>query len=242
MDFDNMRTSRNSRKKVTTAVVLLVVFLIVWQIGSMFGRAAGSSTTPGASVAVAQDATPASAPPPPPPKTATVAPIIPMTDREAALVTMQQETQVRYLQAVNELQLLKVARDIAMTNKDISSANLDRVTSDKKVIDLLSEPFIPSGNVTTVKTTQTTGAASPPPPPPGGIEGSGLSEANYTVLSISQVQYRWGAVLSLRGALLNVHVGDVLPADGSMVVAISKDSVTLQKNGVRKKISMVAVI
>lgn len=105
---------------------------------------------------------------------------------------------------------------------------------DKKVIELLVAPV---ASTTTVTTTQEGGA------PVADATGapSLTGEANYSVVSVSQIQYRWGAVLSYRGVLYNVHVGDVL-SDGSTVIGISKDSVTLQKNGVRKKVSLVSII
>lgn len=228
MTLDNARTASNPRKKAAAGIIILIVILFVWQISSMFGKATHSRTDAvgGAGVASAQTKSGS----PPPPKTTAVPQTTPITDRESALMTLQQETQVKYLEALNELQLLKVAKDIAVTNKDISAAKLDRVSAEKKIVDLLGLASAPPPAATTVTTTQAQTVA------PIG------QDVTYNVVSVSQLQYRWGAVLSYRGALYNVHVGDILPPDGSMVVAIGKDSVTLQKDGVRKKVSLVSII
>ena len=69
-----------------------------------------------------------------------------------------------------------------------------------------------------------------------------VKEVTYTVVSVSQLQYRWNAVLGYEGSLYSVHVGDILPADGSKVISISKSGVILEKEGKRKKVSMVPVI
>jgi len=174
------------------------------------------------------------------PKPAEVPAGVPMTDREKALMALQQETQVKYLEKLNELQLLKVERDIASTSKDISTNNLAKVEADKKTIDLLSGgstvpgPVGAPGVATVPGTTVTTTSATPPP---------FLQEVSYSLVSITEVQSRWAAVLSYKGSLFNVHVGDVLPPDGSTVVAIAKESVTLQqKGGERKRLSLVTII
>jgi hypothetical protein len=62
------------------------------------------------------------------------------------------------------------------------------------------------------------------------------------VISVSQLQNRWGAVLGYQGNLYSVFSGDVLPPDGSKVISISKSGVILEKNGIRTLVSMVPVI
>ena len=240
MTLDKTQRPLNPRKKATAGVILLVVFILVWQISSLFGKASSPPKAGGASVAVAQTANSATTtppPPPPPPKPAEVPQTVPMTEREIALMTLQQETQTKYLEALNELQMLKVTRDIAFTNRDITNAILGKVESQKKIVEMLAPtaPLPPPPSASTSTSTQTSSTQT--------TTTGGLSqEVTYTVVSISQIQYRWGAVLSYNGRLYNVHVGDILPSDGSMVVAIAKESVTLQSNGVQKKISLVPII
>lgn len=227
----------NTRQKITAILVVVVILIVLWQLISMFR----GSKSPAKSVP--KQATPMSAAPTggsPPvaaampsqmiPKPADIPPLQPISEREAELIKLQQETQAKYLQALNELQMLKVAKDIAVTSKDISSAKLAKVVAEKKIIDLL---------------------APPPPPAPSSstqalikpVVSSVLDqEPKYTVISVSQLQYRWGAVMGSKGVLFNVHVGDVLPPDGSSVVSITRDGVTLEKDGVRRKVSLIPSI
>ena len=116
------------------------------------------------------------------------------------------------------------------------TAKLDTVTSEKKVVDLLAPP-VPVATAATYaqglegidghKSTTTT--------------SSPQTEANYTVISVSQLQSKWGAVLGYQGSLYNVSLGDVLP-DKSIVLHIDKSGVILEKDSVRKKISLVPII
>ncbi|MBX3708388.1 MAG: hypothetical protein KIT56_01930 [Gammaproteobacteria bacterium] len=245
MKSDKMQALANmtTRQKVIAILMIVIVLIILWQLISMFG----GSRAPAPVAPVASSATPTmkpsepgSMPPaaigtipsqPGVPKPAEIPQAQPMSEREAELMRLQQETQAKYIQALNELQMLKVAKDIAITSKDISSAKLAKVVSEKKIIDLLAPPPPPSPSDSLIKNIA-------PVSPMAGLD----QEVKYTVISVSQLQYRWGAVLGFKGSLFNVHVGDVLPADGSTVVAIGKDGVTLEKDGVRKKISLVPVI
>jgi type IV pilus biogenesis protein PilP len=239
MTLDKVQIAPNSRKKATAGVVFLVMFILVWQIAGMFGRTASApskaNAVGGESVAVAQT-TGAAPPPMVTPKPAELPQTQPLSDREVALMTLQQETQVKYLEALNQLQMLKVSKDIAVANKDISAALLGKVEAEKKIVDLLAGPAVPMGASATTEstTTTTTGTAT--------VNQLAQQAVSYSVVSISQVQYRWGAVIAFGSTLYNVHVGDVLPPDGSTVIAIAKDSVTLQKEGTRKKVSLVSII
>jgi type IV pilus biogenesis protein PilP len=235
-------SNMNTRQKVTAVVMILVVLVVIWQVSGMFG---GKKTAPKTDVTSSQNANTSKTmsaaggndanggmgpgmQSPNTPRPADVPQAAPMSDTEAALVKLQQETQVLYLKALNELQLLKVTRDIAQTNKDISTANLAKVVAEKKVVDLLAPPPAPSAS-------ETLKSSIP-------IDTSLSQDVKYSVISVSQLQYRWGAVLSYKGNLYNVHVGDVLPPDGSTVVSIAKDGVTLDKNGTKIKLSLIPVI
>jgi type IV pilus biogenesis protein PilP len=226
-------SSMTPRQKVTAGVVVLVVLIIIWQLWGMFG---GGDETPAPirPPTTARPATQAGARGPdgaaamPTPKPTDLTPAKPMTEREAELMRLQQETQVKYLEALNQLQMLKVQRDIANTSKDISTAKLASVTSEKKIVDMLSPPAPPPTTTTPIINKSLTDLSA--------------QDVRYTVVSVSQVQYRWGAVLSYKGSLYNVHVGDVLSPDGSTVVAISRNGVTIQKDGVRKRLPLITSI
>lgn len=260
----------SSVKNAKTGIMFLVLVLVVWQVFSMFGRAANSPPTGhgegGGSVALAE-ATPAAAPvakpaampaspapslvpaaasqargtphaagaPVPPQITPkqTGVPEAPLTDREIAMMKMMQEKQIEYLEKINELQMLKVDKDIALTNKDISVAKEAMVESDKKVIDLLSGGGTEGGLATQGGGSKQAATTNAVPATLGGAS---------SLVSITEVQHRWSAVISSGGTLYSVGVGDILPSDESMVVGITKDSVTLQKEGVRKKLSLVPII
>ena len=157
---------------------------------------------------------------------------------------LQQETQAKYVAALNELQMLKVTLEIAETTKNIAAAKLDTVKNQKDTVDILSGPRVPvspqgyaqglEGPSQTVTQTQTIQAPKP-------LLVS--SEVNYTVVSVSQLRRKWNAVLGAQGSLYSVTVGDVLPADGSTVLSIDKSGVILGgKDGQQKKLSMVPII
>lgn len=234
-DKAKVLSSMDNRQKAIGGVLILVVLVFLWV---MFGGGFKSSspkapTVNNQSMAANKTMTPDAggmpsggmAPQNAPQASNNVPQIVPMSDREAQLMKLQQETQTKYLEAINELQVLKVTKDIAVANKDISAAVLARVTAEKKIVDMLAPPPPPES---------TNKILSP-------VQGLGL-EGSYGVVSVAELQYRWGAVLSYKNNLYNVHVGDVLPMDGSTVTAIGKEGVILEKDGVKKKVSMVPVI
>lgn len=163
------------------------------------------------------------------------------TEREAQLMKLQQETEAKYLAAVNELQMLKVEKDIAETNKAIMAAKFETVQSQKGIVDTLAPKVeVPPGGYGAglVNPTGVIGGGAPTAPPTAPVQ----PQESYTVVSVSQLEYRWSAVLGMGGKLYNVYINDVLPPDGSKVVAIDKSGVILEKDGVRKKISLVSII
>lgn len=164
------------------------------------------------------------------------------TEREAQLMRLQQETEAKYLTAVNELQMLKIEKDIAETNKAIMAAKFETVQSQKGIVDTLTgKPEIPPGGNYGAGLVNQTGVI-PGGPTPTAPTPVAQPQENYVAVSVSQLEYRWSAVLGYGGKLYSVYIGDVLPADGSKVVAIDKSGVTLEKDGTRKKISLVSII
>lgn len=245
------KSGMNPRQKITVGVFLVVLIIIIWQVWGLFsgggssapavapakpGAMAGAPGTPGAMNARPQMQTPQPVQLAQKPE--------PLSPREIELMKVQQETQAKYVAALNELQMLKISRDIAETNQAIVAAKLATVTAQKGIVDLLTPKPVPAppppasyGAALANPTGQLpTPPASLTPPPAPEVEVS------YTVVSVSLLQYKWSAVVGNAGNLYNVSVGDFLPPDRSKVVSISKAGVVLEKNGVRKKISLVPII
>lgn len=227
----------DTKKKVTYAVIAIVAAFFGWQMMGMFG---------GEEV----DAGPKMQPNPDIPKASTLVPqqakTPQMTEREMQLIKLQQDTQTKYLSAINELQMLKIEKDIAETSRDVSKAKLEGITAQKGIVELLTPPkpeatpatyaqgldhSAAQGTGTETTTTTTTTAASPV-----------ATSDPYTVISVSRIRGQWTAVLGFSGALYSVKNGDVLPGDGSVVIGIQRDGVLLEKNGTRRMISMVPII
>jgi len=256
-DKAQILANMSTRQKAIAGLMVVIVLIIIWQLIGLFGGGKKTVTTP-TNKAMPTVKTPtmtntptagAMSPSPaggsmqlqqmtPQPAQLTQTPTAGVTQREAELIKMQEETQAKYIAALNELQMLKVARDIAEANQAIMTAKLATVASEKKIIDMLS-PIAggvgtPAGYAKNLVSPVPAGA----PPAPGISQ----LEASYTVISVSQLQYKWSAVLGHKGSLYNVHVGDILPQDNSKVVNIDKSGVELEKDGVKTKISLVPII
>ncbi len=261
-DKTQVLSNMTTRQKVTAGVVVVVVLIVIWQVIGLFGggsnKAVAVTPAPDAnktmtakaaapsmmSAANPSTATPAAASemqPQQPQAAQLSSSTTGLTDREAALIKMQEETQAKYIAALNELQMLKVARDIAEANQAIMDAKLATVASEKKIVDMLSpQPATPATYAQNIEA----GVGPPPQAPP--VQGPNAPvppvTASYTVISISELQHRWNAVLGYQGNLYNVHVGDVLPPDNSKVVGIDKAGVILERDGIRKRVTLVPII
>lgn len=167
------------------------------------------------------------------------------------LAALQQTNEEAYIEQLNKLQNLKIQREIAETNQAIAVAKLATVTAEKNVSDLLTKPATPPGPV--LPPGMTAGILAGPPIPPPHIPTPPakpvtavivptIPEVNYTVVSVAMELGRWSAILSNEGRLYNVTVGDVLPPDGSRVISINRNAVTLGLKGKRRTISMVPTI
>ncbi len=258
-------TSMSTRQKVTIAVFVVVVLVVLWEVIGLFGGGTPSAPRTQTTTTTTTEHMTATGPggamgggPISPmqqqPQSAQLIKQEPMTQREMELMKLQQETQAKYLSAINELQLLKVSKDIAETNQAIAKAKLATIAAEKNIVTLLSPPVpqvTPAGYAASL-VNQGSGAvasapAQPPAqtPPPSQVTTTTTTTqpaASYTVVSVSQLQYRWNAVLGYQGNLYNVSVGDVLPADGSKVISIDKSGVWLEKNNAKKKISLIPII
>lgn len=254
----------SNRQKVTAGIFAVILLFIIYQLWGMIGSSTPppapepakistmSSTRPGGGAPMApQQLTPQ-------PAELSKQPQV-ISQREADLIKLQQETESKYLAAINELQMLKIEREIAETNKAIMAAKLETVTAEKGIVELLKPPAaittsnyaqtlvtpVSSGTAVTPGTTgtlqqQQPGQVTQTPPPPAAVPAA--PEVNYTVISVSQLQNRWNAVMGFQGNLYNVNIGDILPPDQSKVITIDKSGVILERNGIRKKVSMVPII
>jgi type IV pilus biogenesis protein PilP len=152
------------------------------------------------------------------------------------LMQLQQETEAKYVAALNELQMLKVQRDIAQTNKDIASAKLDTVSAEKNIVTLLTPET--NNNYASRLTNPTQGV----PTGPGNGPPIPIVETAYTVISVTEIQGQWAAVIGAGGKLYNVHIGDVIPDDNSKVISINRGGVVLQKGETKRTVSLVPII
>ena len=234
----------DTKKKVTYAVIAIIVAFLAWQMLGMFsgeGEVAQGTVmktnpeVPKVTTLLSQQ----------PAQKQT-----PMTEREIQLTQLQQETQTKYLAALNDLQMLKVEKEIAETNRDVSKARLEGITAQKGIVDLLTpakqevtaatyaQGLEQSGSAVATTTTTTT-------TPTTSSDSSQVKISagdSFRVISISRTRGQWMAVLGYSGSLYNVKNGDVLPGDGSVVISIQRDGVQLEKNGVRRMVSLVPII
>jgi hypothetical protein len=167
--------------------------------------------------------------------------------KDAELMKQQQQTQKDYLDKLNELQLLKVQREISETNQAISAARLATVTADKSMTDLLTKPAAPevpasayanslSGSVKPGFPIANGGSAPTTPAAPT------VAAPSYVVISVSMQFNRWSAVVGSGGKLYNVSVGDTLPPDGAVVLSISSRGIVLEKDGKKQIVNLISSI
>jgi type IV pilus biogenesis protein PilP len=251
-----------NKQKITAIAVVIMVIIVIWQVIGLFGGSSEPTITPAANTQKPMSAAAPGAAPAPgtPNQAAPMAAAVPSGDQQLApvaaltihkdsdLLKQQQEEQKAYLDNLNRLQLLKVQREIAETNQAISTAKLATATADKSMSDLLTSPTpppVPAGAYASKL-----GGAPGEPPSGAPTEGSQTTsttttvkvvEPQYTVISVSMQFAKWTAVLGISGKLFNISVGDSLP-DGTVVTSINKSGVTLEKDGQKKKISVLTSI
>lgn len=256
-----------AKQKAMAAITFIVIVVVIWQIIGLFRGDSKPTTAPASGAAkktVAMNATSTTpGAPTPSSDSKVVAPAnendlmpagILSLHREAGLLKNQQEEQQNYLTALNQLQILKVKRDIAETNQAIAAARLATATADKSMSDLLTQPTPPQVPIDAYANKL---AGPTPLGVPVAVGGGPMGSDNknnptattaappaegmYDVISVSMEFQKWNAVLGSQGKLYNVIIGDVL-TDGSKVVAINKNGVWLEKDGKKKKISILTSI
>jgi hypothetical protein len=155
---------------------------------------------------------------------------------------IQDYLQSRYIYDMAQLQILKVEKDIEDTNKDIAKARLDTITAQKKAVEMFPQPTMvaPSSYAKSLE--------QGPSGPSAKSESSKqptqafASVGEYTVVSVSRLRGEWTAVLGYQGTLYSVRPGDIVAADGSVVLSIDKSGVLLEKDKTKIKVPMAQII
>lgn len=241
-----------AKQKVMAAILILVLAVIGWQIVGLFTGGGSSqpaitpaknqpsasnddAAAPSAAATTAQNNVPQ---PASLPKQSQPSP------REMELMRLQAETQAKYIAAVNELQMLKIQRQLAETNQAIATAKLATVTAEKNIVDMLAPPAPPPAPV----------KPGNPVGPSAANDSSALGQIDaaasrqpalvpYTVISVSQANRKWSAVIGYQDQLYHVQSGDILPADNSVVMSIDNGGVWLSnKEGIKRRLSLVPII
>lgn len=265
-----MMSQSTPRQKAILVVMVLVVLIVVWQVKSLMGggsvsppptpakpTTAMSAAGPNASKSVAPSNTPGAATPPPG-SSAAAAPAQQEPDQlkqvsvvnDPQFLKMQKTTEEKYVDKLNQLEELKIQRQIAETNQAITTAKLATVSAEKNISDLLTKPepvaVAPSAYANQLIIPTQTGAPNMPgaeqaaqqaPPTP-----KAPPEIDYLLISVSMQLNHWNAVIGYQGQLYSVGVGDVLHPDGSVVTNINKNSVTLKKNDKTRVVNIVSSI
>lgn len=228
-------SSKTLRRKVMGGISILIIGVVIWYGMELFGGNASPPPVPIDPLANLPKPTP----------TQLLKPVILAAPDEAALLKRQQDMEEKYASTLNELKALQLDKELVQANKDLLAAKLSVITTEAAIIKAV---------------TDASAAANPPAPtstplaaPPiadstarggnGSLLPTGAREhIDYTVISVSQIRYQWGAVLSYQGKLFRVTVGDTLPQDKSRVVSINKFGITLIRKGIPRKIPFLPII
>lgn len=256
-----------SRQKITIGAFAIVVLVIIWQVVGLMGGGSKPATTAaikpvakpaGQMAATSPTGTPAMQTGPNAPSQAgapTQAQIpaqpsmreVPVS-LNAQIVELQKQTEQKFVDQLNQLQTLRVQREIAETNQAIATAKLATVTAEKSVSDILTKPSQPQyptfagGYAAPASTTNPSSTTEAIPAQAPAVSIAPIEIAAYTVISVTMELGRWNAVLSLQGKMYSVSIGDVLPIDGSVVTSINKNGVVLTKDGKHRRISILSSI
>ena len=241
------------KQKIIIGIIVVVVLIVLWQfmgLGGGGGSAPTPTPTPVASAPMKVTGNAMQAPTAPaanmmatPSAAAPASEIAPPKQEKVAmnaeLSKLQQQTQTEYVSSLNKLQMLKLQREIDETKTAIATAELNRMTAEKNIADLITA----KQDITPEAAPANTGITTPAPPP---IQSAAPApEFPYTVMSVSFEGRKWAAVLGAPGTpsagtpaagttpgttrLFTVGIGDTLPPDSSIVVTIDKQGVTVKK-------------
>jgi len=242
----NQDTIAANKQKMKAAGAVIAVLVVIWQAYGMFfgGSSAPSSPTPPKSIAntpasAMQSSTATSATPSLPSSTPT------MTEanlpKNLPLTQSEQATQNEYIDQLNKLELLRIQRQIAETNQAIVAAKLATVTTERNIDDIVrpTTNVFPPSNLNASLSQQPAG-------PPENIQlplpkstPKITPQVTYTLQSVSSADNKWSAVITYKSKQYIVSVGDILPADDSVVEKINESSVILKKDGETRTLTFV---
>jgi len=235
-------TGMTAKQKGMIGAMVVVVLVIVWQVIGLIGGS--GSTPPAQSMPVANKNSAANKTTP----TATAANNHALQQNQLQQATvasdtrflqLQQMSEQKYIGKLNDLEDLRIQREIAETNQAIATAKLATVTAEKNISDLLTKPAMPEVSIAAYAN-RLAGPGS------GADETTSLSSTTtttttsegYTIISVSMQLHKWNAIIGYQGKLFTVAVGDVLAPDSSVVININKNGVTLKKDDKIRKISI----
>ncbi len=216
------------KQKAIAFLFLMLAIFAVWEIIGLFrGKNAAAAAAPASkpiSQLQAQAVQPAAAKAPVIRNTQSAPlkaqPVAESTPPTTIVLTQQEQVQSKYVSALNELQMLKIQKEIAETSQAIVAAKLATTTAEKSITNLLSE---------------NEGSKNPPPQPVASPMEAG---GGYSVQSVSMEQQQWHAVVRFKDRLYNVTAGDMLPPDRSIVKSIDQRGVTLDTGGMEQRVPL----
>lgn len=238
-----------TKQKVIIGVIGATVLILLWQVMGLFKNntpeapavvtTTKTTTTSDASSTSASAETPqtppgAQAQPPGQPQISEVS-----LRKDLEFLKLQQDVQQKYLGSINQLQLLRLQKEIAEMNQAIAASKLATVTAEKNIADLLTTsstfPTVINPMVAPATPTEPVPTEAPKAPPMTKVE-------QYKVTSVSMQFDKWTAILDNNGKLYHVSIGDVLPDSGEKVIKINMEGVVLEKDNIKTKVNLVAAI
>lgn len=260
----NPLSSMDTKQKAMAGVIAVIFLFVLWQVIGMLGI--GKSAPPPPPPPTVKASPPGGSPQAPLPAMAGGGGMTPAPEmaggeqpvvqqgrvKQSDFLSQQQEAQSGYLKALNQLQMLKIEKEIEETNQAIAAAQLATASANKSRSDLLAKPLPPPPSAYANQLTNPTqtglggiGVSTLPPPPPQPQPQQTTSteeQTQYVVISVSMEMNKWTAVIGTKGEFFNVAIGDVLPADGAIVADINRNGVILKKNGKLRKVSLISSI
>jgi hypothetical protein len=201
----------SQKQKIMIVAIIVVVLFVAWQVLGLRGggnnNAAITPSSPSAPNAMgpkpmtaangsSQMAPGISTPPPAPAPTPTAPQQVTLPAASTELGNSQSQAQTEYVNALNRLQLLKVKREIDETETAIATAELNRMTAEKSIADMIlakQQAAAAAQEVAPVPPPSTVAPTNAPPPP---IMQPRQPEVAYTLQSVSYEGSKWSAVIS----------------------------------------------
>lgn len=254
---ESMLSGMTSKQKGTVGAMIVIVLIVIWQVIGLIGG--GGSVPPVAPVKPVANQGAKTVGAPGPVGASAVSQATQQADvRQAQVISdtrflqLQQMTEQKYIGKINDLEDLKIQKEIAETNQAIATAKLATVTAEKNISDLLTKPAapeIPAGayaNKLATPTLQGESVVNEPgtssPTSASAPAAPVIPRVEYTVISVSMQLGKWNAVIGYQGKLYNVTVGDILSEDNSVVTNINKNGVILNKDGKIRKVNIMLAI